>query len=154
MATLAFQNPAAATEPQQLPRNIEAEAALLGAMMIDNRLADDLVDRLEPAHFYEPVHGRIFASIKTLRAADMLPDEQAGRLVVELFADVLGELGAHFTTARAQPLRLGQRVFETAAWQIRRQRLAFTTALSRRDGFFINVFGNRFSDAFGFVEQY
>jgi hypothetical protein len=31
MATLAFQNPAAATEPQQLPRNIEAEAALLGA---------------------------------------------------------------------------------------------------------------------------
>ena len=51
---------------------IEAEAAMLGAMMIDNRLADDLVDRLEPVHFYEPVHGRIFAAIKTLRANDML----------------------------------------------------------------------------------
>ena len=45
---------------------------MLGAMMIDNRLADDLVDRLEPAHFYEPVHGRIFAAIKTLRGNDML----------------------------------------------------------------------------------
>ena len=45
---------------------------MLGAMMIDNRLADDLVDRLEPMHFYEPVHGRIFAAIKTLRSNDML----------------------------------------------------------------------------------
>jgi replicative DNA helicase len=49
MATLAFPVPAVA-EPQQLPRNVEAEAAMLGAMMIDNRLADDLVDKLEPGH--------------------------------------------------------------------------------------------------------
>ena len=73
MATLAFPTPTtAAAEPQQLPRNVEAEAAMLGAMMIDNRLADDLVDRLEPAHFFEPLHGRIFAAIKTLRSNDML----------------------------------------------------------------------------------
>ena len=73
MATLAFPIPAAPTpEPQQLPRNVEAEAAMLGAMMIDNRLADDLLDRLEPAHFYEPLHGRIFAAIRTLRSNDML----------------------------------------------------------------------------------
>ncbi|KQM67930.1 replicative DNA helicase [Sphingomonas sp. Leaf17] len=71
MATLAFPAPAS-PEPQQLPRNVEAEAAMLGAMMIDNRLADDLVDRLEPAHFFEPCHGRIFAAIKTLRGNDML----------------------------------------------------------------------------------
>lgn len=45
---------------------------MLGAMMIDNRLADDLLDQLEPSHFFEPVHGRIFAAIRTLRAADML----------------------------------------------------------------------------------
>ncbi len=70
MATLAFPTPV--PEGPQLPRNVEAEAAMLGAMMIDNRLADDLVDRLEPAHFFEPVHGRIFAAIKTLRGNDML----------------------------------------------------------------------------------
>ena len=72
MATLAFPIPAPAPEPQQLPRNVEAEAAMLGAMMIDNRLADDLLDRLEPAHFYEPLHGRVFAAIRTLRSNDML----------------------------------------------------------------------------------
>ncbi len=45
---------------------------MLGAMMIDNRLADDLLDQLEPAHFFEPVHGRIFAAVRTLRSNDML----------------------------------------------------------------------------------
>src|SRR3546814_5326605 len=47
-------------------------AALLGAMMIDNRVADDVLDRIEEEHFYEPVHGRIFGAIRTLRAGDML----------------------------------------------------------------------------------
>jgi replicative DNA helicase len=70
--TLAFPAPVPAPEPQQLPRNVEAEAAMLGAMMIDNRLADDLLDKLEPTHFYEPLHGRIFAAIRTLRSNDML----------------------------------------------------------------------------------
>ena len=58
--------------PPALPQNVEAEAAMLGAMMIDNRLADDLVDMLEPDHFFEPVHGRIFAAIKSARGNDML----------------------------------------------------------------------------------
>ncbi len=56
----------------QLPRNVEAEAALLGAMMIDNRIADEVVGRVEPAHFFEPVHARIFAAITGMRRQDML----------------------------------------------------------------------------------
>ncbi|MDO7842945.1 replicative DNA helicase [Sphingomonas immobilis] len=65
--------PPASTPPEtQLPQNVEAEAAMLGAMMIDNRLADDLIDKLEPEHFFEPLHGRIFAAIRTARGNDML----------------------------------------------------------------------------------
>ncbi|WP_288935092.1 DnaB-like helicase C-terminal domain-containing protein [uncultured Sphingomonas sp.] len=45
-----------------MPRNVEAEAALLGALMIDNRLIDT-IDELSAAHFYEPLHGRIFDAI-------------------------------------------------------------------------------------------
>ena len=71
MAT-ALIHSAPSAEGPSLPQNVEAEAAMLGAMMIDNRLADDLVDKLEPEHFFEPVHGRIFAAIKTLRGNDML----------------------------------------------------------------------------------
>jgi replicative DNA helicase len=50
-----------ATAP--LPHNIEAEAALLGAMMCDNRLIDQIADRLMPDHFFEPLHQRIYSAI-------------------------------------------------------------------------------------------
>ena len=72
MATLATIPSAPADAAPRLPQNVEAEAALLGAMMIDNRLADDLLEVLEDLHFFEPVHGRIFKAIKTLRRSDML----------------------------------------------------------------------------------
>ncbi|ALJ15345.1 DnaB-like helicase C-terminal domain-containing protein [Sphingopyxis macrogoltabida] len=44
----------------KLPYNIEAEAAFLGALLIDNRLADEIPVPLGADHFYEPLHGRIF----------------------------------------------------------------------------------------------
>ena len=46
-----------------LPQNIEAEAALLGALMIDNRLVEDIGLRLKPHHFFEPLHGKIYEAI-------------------------------------------------------------------------------------------
>lgn len=49
--------------PEALPHNIECEAALLGALMIDNRLVDQIADRVVSAHFYEPLHGRIYDAI-------------------------------------------------------------------------------------------
>src|ERR671912_3064122 len=51
-----------------LPQNIEAEAALLGALMIDNRLVEDVQLKLQPHHFFEPLHGRIYEAI--LRMTD------------------------------------------------------------------------------------
>src|SRR3954469_19560548 len=59
-----------ASEPatQALPQNVEAEAALLGALMIDNRLVEDVQLKLRPDHFFEPLHGRIYEAI--LRMTD------------------------------------------------------------------------------------
>jgi replicative DNA helicase len=54
--------------PQALPQNVEAEAALLGALMIDNRLVEEVQLKLRPDHFFEPLHGRIYESI--LRMTD------------------------------------------------------------------------------------
>jgi replicative DNA helicase len=51
-----------------LPHNVEAEAALLGALMIDNRLVEDVQLKLKPHHFFEPLHGRIYEAI--LRMTD------------------------------------------------------------------------------------
>src|SRR6476661_2300145 len=59
-----------ASEPasQTLPQNVEAEAALLGALMIDNRLVEDVQLKLRPHHFFEPLHARIYESV--LRMTD------------------------------------------------------------------------------------
>ena len=49
-----------------LPANIEAEAAFLGAVLIDNRVIEELAKPLAPAHFFEQVHGRIYERILQL----------------------------------------------------------------------------------------
>ncbi len=56
----------------ELPQNIEAEAALLGALMIDNRIAEDIQLKLKPEHFHEPVHGRIYEAILRLLDKNMV----------------------------------------------------------------------------------
>ena len=58
--------------PPSLPHNIEAEAALLGALMIDNRLAEDVQMKLRADHFFEPLHGRIYESILRMIDRNMI----------------------------------------------------------------------------------
>lgn len=58
--------PANTGDERQLPRNIEAEAAFLGAILIDNRVVEDLPVALNPEHFFEPLHGRIFQQTMAL----------------------------------------------------------------------------------------
>src|SRR6476659_5356879 len=57
---------ASETATQVLPQNVEAEAALLGALMIDNRLVEDVQLKLKPHHFFESLHGRIYEAILKL----------------------------------------------------------------------------------------
>lgn len=42
------------------PHNYEAEQALLGAILSNNRVIDRVSEFLKPEHFAEPLHGRIF----------------------------------------------------------------------------------------------
>jgi replicative DNA helicase len=63
---------APAPEPAALPHNVEAEAALLGALMIDNRLAEDIQLKLRPDHFHEPLHGRVYEQILKLIDRNMI----------------------------------------------------------------------------------
>ncbi len=97
-------------EPQRLPRNIEAEAAFLGGILIDNRIIEDVSIKLRPEHFFEPLHGRIYEQILRLIDRNMLvtpvtlkpffeKDEALAELggsayLVKLTADGAGLLGA------------------------------------------------------------
>ncbi|MAU41941.1 MAG: replicative DNA helicase [Kordiimonas sp.] len=51
---------------REMPHNIEAEQALLGAILVNNEAAGRVQDFLHPEHFFETVHGRIYQAIVTL----------------------------------------------------------------------------------------
>jgi replicative DNA helicase len=51
--------------PAVAPSNIEAEQALLGALLYDNAAYERLSDRLQARHFYEPFHQRLFAALES-----------------------------------------------------------------------------------------
>lgn len=48
------------------PHNIEAEQALLGAILANNRAYEKVAEYLLPEHFMDPVHGRIYGAIVKL----------------------------------------------------------------------------------------
>ncbi|EJF88125.1 replicative DNA helicase [Bartonella vinsonii subsp. arupensis OK-94-513] len=48
---------------RQLPHNIEAEQALIGAILINNDALDCVADFLKPNHFFEPLHQKIFNTV-------------------------------------------------------------------------------------------
>ena len=52
------------------PNNIEAEQALLGAILVNNDAFYRVSDFLEPDHFYEPLHRQIYkVTADMIRAA-------------------------------------------------------------------------------------
>jgi len=65
-------DPAQPAGTPSLPSNIEAEAALLGALMLDNRLVEDVGLKLRPHHFFEPLHGRVYEAILRLTDKNMV----------------------------------------------------------------------------------
>lgn len=54
--------------------NSVAEAALLGAMMIDNRVVTEWCDRLRAEDFADPLHGRIYTAMLRFQAKGMRAD--------------------------------------------------------------------------------
>lgn len=47
----------------QPPANVEAEQYLLGTILADTRRFEVVADLLEPHHFFDPIHGRVFGDI-------------------------------------------------------------------------------------------
>ena len=61
------------------PHNIEAEQALLGAILVNNVAYEKVGEILQPEHFYDPVHGRIYGAISTLINRGQIADPKTLR---------------------------------------------------------------------------
>ena len=74
------------------PANLEAEQALLGALLYDNAAFERLGDNLQARHFFEPFHQRLFAAVEGAIRKGQLADPL---LLAEQFTRDVGfeELG-------------------------------------------------------------
>ncbi len=84
------------------PHNIEAEQALLGAILVNNEALYRVSDFLEPVHFYEPIHQNIFQIARDLVRAGKV----ATPVTLKTFLDANIDIGG---------LNLGQYLARLAA---------------------------------------
>lgn len=83
---------------KRLPANEDAEQSLLGALLIDNRLVEKVSDFLEPKHFYQPVHGRIYEAILRYVDRGQVADPVTLKMVFDEDDDLSHVGGAQYLT--------------------------------------------------------
>ena len=53
-------------ESNELPNNIEAEQSVLGSILLQNEIFDDISTIISSQNFYDPMHQKIFSAIEKL----------------------------------------------------------------------------------------
>ena len=48
------------------PSNIDAEQALLGSILVNNDIIDEVANIINPTSFYDPVHTKIYEVVEVL----------------------------------------------------------------------------------------
>ncbi len=109
MAEIARLHPAEEKSFRLAPHNVEAEQALLGAILLNNDAFYRVSDFLEPVHFYEPIHRDIYelagkiiragksadpTTIKTHLPDQLLPDVTMAQYLARLAAEATTVLNA------------------------------------------------------------
>jgi replicative DNA helicase len=94
------------------PANLEAEQALLGALLANNRAYERVSEFLAPEHFADPVHGRIYAAIARRIEAGQLADAVTLKAEFE-HSGILEEVGgtaylAQLVTAMVGVINAGE----------------------------------------------
>lgn len=80
------------TDYRQVPHDLTAEQAVLGAMILSRQAVADVVEILLAEHFYKPAHGHIFDSILGLYAAGESIDAVSVAADLEA-AQMINEIG-------------------------------------------------------------
>jgi replicative DNA helicase len=78
---------------REAPHNIDAEQALLGAILVNNEAIDRVTGFLEPLHFFDPLHAQIFEiAAKMIQAG-----KQATPITLKTFFDSAEPIDANLT---------------------------------------------------------
>ena len=118
------------------PHNVEAEQALLGAILVNNEAFDRVSDILVPAHFHEPVHREIYEvcariiragklatpiTVKTYLPDELTPDMSMAQYLARLAAEATTVINAadygrsvYDLAIRRSLIRIGEEMVEEA----------------------------------------
>ncbi|MBS9477959.1 replicative DNA helicase [Ancylobacter radicis] len=90
--------PSAASETnfRSAPHNIEAEQALLGAILVNNEAFYRVSDFLEPRHFFEPIHVSIYETTSALIRAGKVATPVTLKTFLPADFDVGGMTPSHY----------------------------------------------------------
>ncbi len=88
------------------PSNLQAEQALLGALLANNKAFERVSDFLIPEHFADPLHGRIYQAIKRRVEHNQLADAVTLRAEFE-HSGVLDEVGGNAYLAQLLTAMVG-----------------------------------------------
>jgi replicative DNA helicase len=93
-----FRKAAPQAEPlyRSAPHNIEAEQALLGAILINNEAFYRVSDFLEPPHFFEPLHQKLFEIGGSLIRAGKVATPVTMKTFLPADLDVAGLTGSQY----------------------------------------------------------
>ena len=56
----------------QIPKNIEAEQTILGSLLVNNEIYDEISDKIDDNYFYDPIHKKIYKTISNLISKGLL----------------------------------------------------------------------------------
>ena len=56
----------------QTPKNIEAEQTILGSLLVNNEIFDEISDKIDDNYFYDPIHKKIYKTISNLISKGLL----------------------------------------------------------------------------------
>jgi replicative DNA helicase len=75
---------------RQAPHNVEAEQALLGAILVNNEAFYRVSDFLEPKHFFEPIHAKIYEVAASIIRAGKIATPVTLKTFLPPDADIAG----------------------------------------------------------------
>ena len=60
------------SKENQVPKNVEAEQTILGSILANNEIFDEITDQLDENYFFDPIHQKIYKIISNLISKGLL----------------------------------------------------------------------------------
>ena len=72
------------SDENKLPSNLEAEQALIGSILVNNDIADEISNIVNSGKFFDPVHRKIYEVIENLNNKGMIANPITLKIILKM----------------------------------------------------------------------